>query len=73
VVAVKVYVVVVVGLAVGLEIVALLKPVDGDHAYVTPATAVIPINAPLAFVVHVLVKSVPAFAVGGVVLTVTTT
>ena len=61
------------GLAVGLDAVALLKPVAGDQAYVTPATAVMPICAPLALAVHVLVKSAPALAVGGVVLTVTTT
>src|SRR6185312_2548489 len=43
-VSVTVYVVVEVGLAVGLEVVVPDKPVDGVHAYVLPPTALAPID-----------------------------
>jgi hypothetical protein len=45
-VAVNVYVVVTLGFAIGFEIVADDKPVEGDQEYVTPDTATIPIDAP---------------------------
>ena len=63
----------VVGLAVGLLAVALLKPVAGDQEYVNPLTAVSPIVLPLALVVHVFVKSAPASAVTTALSTVTVT
>jgi hypothetical protein len=63
--------VVVVGLAVGLLTLVLLKPVDGLQLYVLPTTAVAPIE-PLV-VVHVKVISAPAFATGAKVFTFTTT
>jgi hypothetical protein len=72
-VAVNVYVVVVVGVAVGFETVGLLNPVVGDQEYVIPATAAIPIAAPVGFVTHVMDKSAPAFAAGKPVTTVTNT
>ena len=70
-VTVTVYVVVVLGLAVGCAIVVELSPVEGDQLYVLPTIAAVPI------VVEVVVqfKSIllPASAVGGVVSTFTVT
>ena len=66
-------VVVVVGLAIGLEMLAAESPVVVVQAYVTPATAVMPIGNPVGFCVHVFVKSRPASAKGMLVFTVTTT
>ena len=70
---VKVYVVVAVGSAVGLEMVALLNPAVGVHEYVVAPEATIPIAAPAGFVTHVTVASAPALMVGAVVFTVTKT
>ena len=61
------------GLAVGIDIVAEVKPVDGDQEYVFPATAVVPIAAPFGLSMHVLVKSEPALAIGTALSTVTIT
>ena len=62
---------VVAGLAVGLEILVLLKPVAGNHAYVLPAVVAVPIT-PLV-VVHVNIISAPALAIGANVFTFTIT
>jgi hypothetical protein len=70
-VAVNVYVVVTVGLAVGLATVALLKPVLGLQLYVLPATVAAPI-VPLV-VKQFKVISAPALAIGANVFTFTTT
>mgnify|MGYP004411144283 CR=1 FL=1 len=51
-------------MAVGLAAVEELKSVVGSQEYATPLTAAAPMVAPLALEVHVLVKSVPAAAVG---------
>jgi hypothetical protein len=70
---VRVYVVVLVGVASVLEFVAFAKPVVGVHAYVTPATGAIPTVNPPGFCVHVMIPSGPALARGTVRFTVTTT
>ena len=70
-VAVNTYVVVVVGVAIGLEILAGLKPVEGVQLYVTPATGVIPICAPPVFDVQDLNKFGPAEETGTSTSTVT--
>jgi len=62
---------VVVGFAVGCAIIVELKPKDGLHEYEFPAIAAVPIKADV--VVQFKFLSVPAFAVGGVVLTFTVT
>ncbi len=59
--AVKVYSVVMAGDAFGLEIVLLLKPATGVHAYVTPATDAIPSAAESSS--HMILSG-PAFATG---------
>ena len=58
-----------VGFAVGLLTVALLNPVAGLQLYVSPVTVALPIT--LVGVVHVVVKSKPAFAFGVVLFCVT--
>ena len=58
------------GVAVGLETVAEDKFVVGDQLYVLPATAVVPNETD--GVAQVTVALAPAFAEGGVLLTVTT-
>ena len=60
-------------MAFGFEIVASDKPVVGYHEYVTPLSAVTPINCPVVLVAQVLVKAVPASAVGVERSTVTST
>jgi hypothetical protein len=70
-VTVTVYVVEVVALVVGFEIVDELKAVTGDHEYVLPATLLVPSVA--EGVVHVKLGDVPALAVGGVLFTPTNT
>ena len=57
---------VVVGFATGLEMLEGVNPVAGDQAYVFPTTDEEPIVVPEGFKTHVLVKSLPAFGVGGV-------
>jgi hypothetical protein len=69
----SVYVVVVVGFAVGFDTVVDDKLTFGVHAYVTPATLAAPICNPFGFWVHVFVKSAPALALGTTVFTVTMT
>ena len=70
-VTVTVYVVEVVAVVVGFEILVELKAVTGDHEYVLPATLVVPITA--LGVVHVKLGLVPALALGGVLFTPTNT
>jgi hypothetical protein len=70
-VTVTVYVVEVVALVVGFEILVELKAVTGDHEYVLPATLLVPSVA--EGVVHVKLGDVPALAVGGVLFTPTIT
>jgi len=61
------------GLAVALDAVDEDNTIVGDQLYETPLTGASPIDAPFGFNTHVLVKSAPALAIGGVVLTVTVT
>ena len=63
-VAVSVYVVVVLGLAIGLATVEEDSPNVGVQAYDTPVIGVIPTPSPEAFTAHVFVKSAPAFTAG---------
>jgi hypothetical protein len=70
-VTVTVYVVEVVALVVGFEILVELKAVTGDHEYVLPATLLVP-SVPEG-VVQVKLGEVPALAVGGVLFTPTIT
>jgi hypothetical protein len=72
-VAVRVYVVVVLGVANGLASVGLLKPEVGLQEYVIPATEVIPMVAPVGFETQVMERSAPALATGKPVTTVTMT
>jgi hypothetical protein len=51
-------------LAVGAGIDALFSPPDGDHEYVFPAMAAVPI--PILVTVHVSVLFTPASTTGGV-------
>ena len=64
-------VVVTVGLAVGCANVASFKPLVGNHEYVLPETAALPIV--VLVVLQFKFCVVPAFAVGIVVLTLTVT
>jgi hypothetical protein len=52
-------------LAIGCAIAALLNPAAGDHAYVLPATAAVPIVKD--GLLHVSTLSAPALAAGAVV------
>ena len=61
------------GLASVVALDGLFKPLEGDQENVCPATADCPTCVPFAFEVQVFVKSFPAAALGGVVLTVTVT
>jgi hydrogenase/urease accessory protein HupE len=70
-VTVTVYVVVIVGLAVGMASVVELNPADGLQLYVLPKIAVVPIIALVVVQFKICVE--PASAVGGVVFTFTIT
>jgi hypothetical protein len=70
-VTVTVYVVVLLGLATGLLMLLLLKPVLGFQIYVFPTTVAVPIT-PLV-VKQFNVMSAPALAIGATVFTFTTT
>jgi hypothetical protein len=63
-VVVTVYVVVTNGFAVGCAAVAELSPVVGVQAYVFPATAAVPITAPVGFWIQFFVTSGPALDIG---------
>ena len=64
---VTMYVIVVVGLAIGLEIFVKFNPVVGDHKYVVPPDAINVVDVPL----HI-VTSLPALAMGnGFTVTIT--
>jgi hypothetical protein len=63
-VVVTVYVVVTNGFAVGCAAVAELSPVVGVQAYVFPATAAVPITAPVGFWIQFFVTSGPALETG---------
>ena len=60
-------------MACGLAIFGLLNPVVGIQAYENPLNGVLPIVSPVGFKLHFIVKSLPAFAFGKAVFTVTVT